>query len=456
MLTGTATARARGLSRRLLPGGSLRARLAGGALWSALGSGLSRAMTLVSMIVVARVLGTARFGQLGIVQSTAGVFGVYAGLGLNLTATKYLARYRRTDPERAGRILALVERIALASGGACALVVVLAAPFLAARVVHAPSLTAALASGAALIFFGALNGVQTGALAGLEAFRALARVNALSAAGSLTLPLAGVWLLGLEGAVIGLAAALAASCLLAGLTLRSELARAGIRATRGGWWRERDVLWRFALPAVLGSSLFVPATWIGDLILVNRHPQGYAELGAFNAADQWRVALLFLPGVLAPVLVAVFSNLRLAGHPRRRHLVALALVAGGAAAGLPGLIVVLAGSRIMGLYGPGYQGREPVLTLLVLTAVVTALAGVFGQVIVSSLSMWWNLALNGLWAAGFTLSCALLVPRSGALGLAAAFLIAYLVQLVLGGAYVMLELRPGRSRPARSPEIEGA
>jgi len=444
------------LSRRLLPSGSLRARLARGALWSALGSGFSRAMTLVSMIVVARVLGTARFGQLGIVQSTAGVFSVYAGLGLNLTATKYLAGYRRSDPERAGRILALVERVALGSGGACALVVGLAAPVLALRVVHAPSLAGALASGAALIFFGALNGVQTGALAGLEAFKALARVNALAAAGSLTFPLVGVWLLGLEGAVIGLAAALAVSCLLAGIALRAELARAGIRPDRAGWWRERGVLWRFALPAVLGSSLFVPATWIGDLILVNRHPRGYAELGVFNAADQWRVALLFLPGVLAPVVVSVFSNLRLAGHPRRRRLIALAMIASGAAAGTPGLFVTLAASRIMGLYGSGFQDREPVLTLLVLTAVVAALAGVFGQVIVSSLSMWWNLALNALWAAGFIVSCTLLVPRFGAEGLAVALLIAYLAQFVSDGAYVAWALRPGRSPAAGSLTMEGA
>ncbi|HET9014446.1 MAG TPA: oligosaccharide flippase family protein [Thermomicrobiaceae bacterium] len=440
-------------ARRLPPGDSLPARLAGGALWSALGSGLSRAMTLAAMVVVARVLGPGGFGRLGIVQSTAGLVGVYAGLGLGLTATKYLASYRRDDPERAGRLVALVERAALFGGAAGALTLVLTAPQLATRVAHAPSLAGPLASGAALVLFGALNGAQTGALAGLEAFRALARVNALSALGSLTLPLIGVWLRGLEGAVVGMAGALAAGCLLAGLTLRAELGRAGIRVAREGWWRERSVLWRFALPAVLGSSLVVPATWLGDLILIGRHPDGYAELGVFNAADQWRVALLFLPGVLAPVLVSVFSSLRLTGHPRRRRLVLAVTAATGAAAALPGLLVILAGSRIMGLYGPEYRGREPVLALLVLAAVVAALAGALGQVIVSSLSMWWNLGLNGLWAAGFVGCSVVLVPRLGALGLAAALLIAYLAQFAGNGAYVAWGLR---GRAARPLVVEGA
>src|ERR1022692_3038167 len=41
------------------------------------------------------------------IQSTVGMLGIFAGLGLGITATKYVAELRSHDPERAGRIIAL-------------------------------------------------------------------------------------------------------------------------------------------------------------------------------------------------------------------------------------------------------------------------------------------------------------------------------------------------------------
>ena len=47
------------------------------------------------------VPGQEGFGALGMIQSTAGMLGVLAGLGLGITATKYVSELRRLDPLRA-------------------------------------------------------------------------------------------------------------------------------------------------------------------------------------------------------------------------------------------------------------------------------------------------------------------------------------------------------------------
>ena len=59
-------------------------------------------------------------------------------------------------------------------------------------------------SGGLLLFLGGINGAQTGALSGFEAFKAIARINLIS--GALTFPLmvAGAWHWGVAGAVWGL------------------------------------------------------------------------------------------------------------------------------------------------------------------------------------------------------------------------------------------------------------
>src|SRR5208282_6029974 len=89
------------------PAGSLRARFALGVFWSLAGAVVSRGFLLAASVVCARFLGREGFGALGMIQSTAGMFGIFAGLGLGLTATKYVSEFRRQDPVRAGRILAL-------------------------------------------------------------------------------------------------------------------------------------------------------------------------------------------------------------------------------------------------------------------------------------------------------------------------------------------------------------
>ena len=82
-------------------------RFARGAIWSLIAALLSQGLRLLSFVVVARILGVAGFGQLGMAQTTVLVIGVFAPLGLGLAATNHLARHKVFSPERAGRIAGL-------------------------------------------------------------------------------------------------------------------------------------------------------------------------------------------------------------------------------------------------------------------------------------------------------------------------------------------------------------
>ena len=74
-------------------------RLARGAFWSLVGTVLSRALSVVSSILVARMLGKVGMGELGMIQSTVGIFSAFAGLGMGVTATKFVAENRTRDPQ---------------------------------------------------------------------------------------------------------------------------------------------------------------------------------------------------------------------------------------------------------------------------------------------------------------------------------------------------------------------
>jgi O-antigen/teichoic acid export membrane protein len=280
--------------QEVLPPGSLRARFSQGVFWSLTGAVISRGLTLMASIACARLLGKAGFGELGIIQSTVGTFGTFAGLGLGLTATKYVAEFRERDASKAGRILALSGVAATVSGVLMALLLIVLAPYLATHTLGAPNLARPLAVGAGLVFLGALNGAQTGSLAGFEAFQSIAKVNIGAGLSSFPLIVVGVWRWGLIGVVWGMVAALGLNWVLNNYVLRRECARAGVSYDFASCQKEWLVLCQFSLPALLASIVVGPALWICNTLLVG-HPNGYAQLGLYTAADRWRLLILFVP-----------------------------------------------------------------------------------------------------------------------------------------------------------------
>ncbi len=244
---------------------SIGCRLVKGTFWSLSGSIFSRALMLCATVLVARILGDSVYGELGIIQSTVGMFGVFAGFGLGLTATKHVAEFRQIDPARAGRIIRLSDLVALATGGLMALGLFILAPQLAAHTLNASHLSGPLRIGALVLFFNALNGAQTGALAGLESFRVIAYVN--SAVGLISFPvlICGSRLGGLGGAVWALAINLGINWLLNHVALHKESRRHEVPLKFKNCTRELPVLWRFTLPAVLGCH----QSWKGISLNIN-------------------------------------------------------------------------------------------------------------------------------------------------------------------------------------------
>jgi O-antigen/teichoic acid export membrane protein len=409
-----------------LPAGSLRRRLASAAFWSIMSTGIAQASTLAVSVVTARILGPVGFGELAIVSSTMGSLGVFAGLGLGLTSTKYVAELRVSDPVRAGLILGLVNRAVLVSGVLIAAVLFVLAPMLAASVLNAPGLTTQLRIGCLLMLFNEINGVQIGSLAGYEAFRPIARVNLVRGLAGLPIGIAGAQLYGVYGAVVAMVMVAAIGMVLSHVALEREARRWGIRITTRGARREVSVLWRFSLPAFLGSVVVGPAGWIGNALLVNQ-PGGYAQLGLFNAANQWRTMVMFFPTVVGQAALPILSSLAGSADTKSTRRVLLATIAGSAGVAVPiAAVMIAANGLIMGFYGPGFAPHGDILVVVGVTVVMLAIQAPIGQLIAASGRMWLGATMNLAWSAVFIVSAlALLALGLGALGLAFAYLVAY-------------------------------
>jgi O-antigen/teichoic acid export membrane protein len=292
---------------RLLEQSPVGGRLARGAFWNLAGTGISRGLTLVSSMVVARMLGKEAFGQLGVIQSTVGMFGVLAGVGMGLTATKHIAEHRTSNPARASRILSGSFTMAAVSGVLVTLLLLATAPWLARNVLASADMASLLRVGTFLVLLGAVNAVQTGALAGFEAFKTIAWVNFWSGLISFPCMLAGAYFAGVSGAVWGMVASTAFNAWLNDRALRRHARAAGLDFRLRWADGETALLWNFSLPSLLSSLLGWAGNWGCAAILVNS-AGGYGEMGIVNAANQWRQALLFIPGLVINTLLPVLAN----------------------------------------------------------------------------------------------------------------------------------------------------
>jgi O-antigen/teichoic acid export membrane protein len=436
--------RARELFQLYFPPGSLRSRFARGAFWSLMGVMISQALGLGASIVIARLLGKVGLGELGMINSTMGLFGTFAGLGLGLTATRHVAQFRQHEPERASKILGLSQLTALVSGGSITLVLFIFAPTLAAQTLNAPHLGNMLRLGCGLLFVSALNGAQTGALAGFEAFRAIARVNLLQGLLNFPLMIAGTWLFGLPGAVGGMVMAAAGGWLFNHLALQRECKQAGIPISYRGSTSEWPVLWKFSAPAFLSGALVAPALWLANTILVNQ-PGGYGELGLFNAANHWRRLLLFLPGVIQQTALPIMSSVL--GTPDQTQdfhkTIDLTQSLAVAVVFPVGACLMFASDWVMRLYGSAFTEGSVVMIGTVCSAMVGCLGSITGPMIQASGRMWLGFLINLSWAMGFVAFVALLAPVWGAKSLAFGMAASYLVINIWVIMYLSRELPSG-------------
>jgi len=424
---------------RFLPGNSVRARVARGTFWSLVATTSIQIASLASSILAARILGQTGFGELGMIRSTVLMFGVLAGTGLSMAATKYVAEYRDADSVRVGRLIGLLTNTALVLGGIAVLICLFLAAPLAQWAMNAPQLTVSLRIGCLLLLLNTLNGVQMGILGGFEAFGIQSWVTMLDGFLNLTLIPAGAWLFGVTGAVGGTVLAAAVGFPIKQWTAQRVCLRAGVKITYRGVLGEIPMLWKFALPAVLVGISTQPFEWLTRLMLV-RQPNGFAELGVFTAVYSWAQLILFIPGMISGPSMPIMANL-LAGRqimPLRKLVVRSQVLISILALATAVLLTILS-PYILHIYGTGFISGQFALLTMIAAYVICSAALITRSFFAASGVMWWQAVHTALWGVLLLISCTFFV-HYGALGLALSYLAAYAVftSLQLGTQAVVL------------------
>lgn len=417
-------------------GASLAQRFVHGSLWSLIGAVGTQSLTLLASVFVARLLGKELFGQFSFLQGTVMTAATFGGFGLGLTATRYVAYYRRDDPARAGSFIRFVMSITSAISALGATLMAIGAPYFAIHVFRLPELSTCIRWAALYLFCVTVNGVQTGILAGFESFRAIANVNITRGIATVILTVPCVWLWNLEGAVAAMGLAGAVAYMMSLFQIASVTRAHGIPSAPSIDWSHAKVLWSFSLPTVMAEVLVSPVTWLACLWL-SRQPNGYAELGLFGAANQWKSGISFIPLVLSVPLLPLLTSLANEREKTFNRLVLFSAALNTGVAAIAGLIVLLALPFISLSYGKSFAGLNAILVPMMAAGAISCAAMTIGNALASEERMWVGFSLNLIWAGCLLTTAYFAIPLAGARGLAYSFLAAYVLHVFTTGYCVL-------------------
>lgn len=385
------------------------------------------------------MLGKGPFGEYGLIYATMITFSTVVSGGLNFTVTKYVAELRKSDTIRAGRIIGVCNLMALCCGVlAAGLLIGIAPPLF--TFLGGPHLVPLAALSAVGVVLSVMSQVQNGVLAGLEAFRSIANRNCWNGLGRICVMVPAVYYYGLAGSVVGAVVGEGLIWLLNREAVNRECRAAGISISFGSCWNELTILWQFSLPATLTGALITPMTWVCSLILAHQ-PDGYQQLGLYNAAMQWLTVITFIPLALNEVALPMFSNLfgleDMRNH-RKLFLVNLTfytVVSGGLA-----ILVCMFSNPVMGLYGEEFTSGSVTLRLIAVASVFFIIQELMLRTLASKGEMWIAFTfrlLSGIILVGATY---LFTSRQwGAAGMAGASALTYAVAVFGQGAWLRLK-----------------
>jgi O-antigen/teichoic acid export membrane protein len=411
---------------------SLRSRFRRGVAWNVVATAFSQGSVFLANVIIARILGREVFGEFSMVQSTLLALTAIAQLATGITATKYVAEFRSTNKERASRVLGLCSVVTAITGIAATVLLLVGKGWLSTEVLKAPQIEPVFAIAAGAVLLSVMSGYQSGALAGFEGFRALAWASAAQGIFHLMLSSVLAWFWGIEGAFTGIVATAAIRWLIFNLALRAVSRAHGIRIEFANIWSERQILLYFALPSAIAGLTTLPSLWLGNAFLARR-VDGFSQLAIYGAATSLKTLILILPQLLNTVGTSLLNNQRGLGNADQYRKVFWMNLAATTLSALAGAaVLVVLGKWLLSFFGAKFVEGYDVLLVLILSLLPEAMAVGCYQIIQSQARMWLSFFAVSLPRDSIMVVTAyLLVPSHGAIGLAWAYTISWVIALIV-------------------------
>ena len=350
--------------------------------WALFGNVMSKGLSLLAAILVARFLGRETYGEYGMIKNTLIYIAVFSTFGLGFTSTKFIAQNKDSNKARLKSLINSAKLVSFAFSSMMAILVFVIADQLA-NYLEDPALATTLRYTAIIIVFNSITAVQIGVLSGLKKFKETARVSVYVGIITFVFSVALAYLYGLEGAIIALLITNVANCIFNHFVIRK--ATVGLPNDELLSWADVKEMISFSAPIALQESSYSITFWASNLLLVKM--ADYGQLGLHSAAGQWTAVILFIPSVLQNVMLSYLSESSVGGSGQHAMLKKMLLI-NFTATFIPFLLALAASPFLVLMYGESYEGLALVLNIAMATTIIRCLVQVFIQEFIALGKTW--------------------------------------------------------------------
>lgn len=374
-----------GLNIRNIKNKVEKSKLLKDSLFAVFGNGFGQALLLLAGIFIARILGKDIYGEYGVAKTNMFYMAGFATFGLGFTATKYVAQYVQTNKSALYGIIRSCTLITLCISAILAVIMVLFSSQIA-YFLKTPALTSVFKYLSVIVVFRAISTTGIGILSGLGKFNYIAINSVLSGVTMLIFSIPLTYYLGLKGALLSLALSQFTNAFLNYRSIRNEK----LGSESGTPIVSTGEIFRFTFPVAMQELSFTVCNWGAIAILTIMSSIG--EVGLYSATAQWNAVILFLPSILANVVLSHLSsetdkksNTRVLKKVLLIYLVCTII---------PFIIVYLSSNIISGLYGPEFVDMKEVLQLMVFATIPLCCADVFKSELIALGKPWHLFAIR--------------------------------------------------------------
>ena len=386
----------------------------------------ARIATILSSIVIVRVLGPKDYGVLSIIILTISLAAITASFQIPSALVKFLAAAHADKTQDANRLLGAAFLMTLVSTVITVTVLAMLSPVLALNLYHEPRVQGLLLVALVSLVLSALTSPLFSVFQAFERIKELGVRSAVAALLTIPSTLLLVLLFGLEGAVVAMVVNAGISILVNVALLRAIWRARNLKLEMP---REGHVYRRllgYATPAFANATMVSVLLWFCGTQFAAR--EWYLELGRYSAGYGLASYVLFITSAVGVPLIPIVSKLDRHNPEQMSHFMARTIRVGSLLTLLPTLVFVAMPEPFLRiLYGNSYVGASNVVRLVAPAVFLASVTGLVGYGLAGTGQMKSAFALNLTWVIPVAILSVLLIPTWRENGLALAILAAYVI-----------------------------
>jgi len=366
-----------------------------GLIWTFLGTAISKSFFLIAFVIIARILSVEDYGKIGLLRSFINTFTFFSLASFGVTANKYLAINKDNNKILASRIYSSTRLFVFILSLFILVTSIIFLEPITLYIVGDMSLKIEVLLSSIIIFFASLNGLQMGALSGLEKFDKISYVHIINGLLSLPLLCLGAYFYGVLGVVIALLIVNIAIWFCSAILLHKALKSFSITFRLDDYAESFKIIKSFTLPSFLSGIVMSPVILYCNSLLVNYSSNGFEELGFYNAAFLYSSIVSIFIGIVGQV----FYPFSMRFFNKKNVKFDFINILGSYMIGIILCFPLLCFPDLfMRIFGENYSNNAITLIFVILSTIVIAHRQGISRNFAAGNYMWWSLLSNFFWA----------------------------------------------------------